>query len=116
MQLLLCGPSFDCKSMFIMNKKLTFKNLQYIQKSHQAATSNVVWDCAVILSKMIEYQQLTFPMREKSVLEVSAGRGLVAMTCQLLGANVIATELDENLTMLNESCIINGFINHNQIN
>ncbi|KAM9567258.1 protein-lysine methyltransferase METTL21C isoform 1-T1 [Guaruba guarouba] len=60
----------------------------------------VVWPAALALSQYLESNQEQFNLKDKKVLEIGAGTGLVSIVACILGAYVTATDLPEVLENL----------------
>ncbi|XP_010212414.1 PREDICTED: protein-lysine methyltransferase METTL21C [Tinamus guttatus] len=60
----------------------------------------VVWPGALALSQYLESNQERFNLKDKKVLEIGAGTGLVSIVACILGAYVTATDLPEVLENL----------------
>uniref|UniRef100_A0A8C3GMG0 Methyltransferase like 21C n=1 Tax=Cairina moschata TaxID=8855 RepID=A0A8C3GMG0_CAIMO len=60
----------------------------------------VVWPGALALSQYLESNQERFNLKDKQVLEIGAGTGLVSIVACILGAYVTATDLPEVLENL----------------
>ncbi|NXC48210.1 MT21C methyltransferase, partial [Penelope pileata] len=60
----------------------------------------VVWPGALALSQYLESNQERFNLKDKKVLEIGAGTGLVSIVACILGAHVTATDLPEVLENL----------------
>ncbi|XP_003203279.2 protein-lysine methyltransferase METTL21C isoform X2 [Meleagris gallopavo] len=60
----------------------------------------VVWPGALALSQYLESNQERFNLKDKKVLEIGAGTGLVSIVASILGAYVTATDLPEVLENL----------------
>ncbi|KAM6290906.1 protein-lysine methyltransferase METTL21C [Porphyrio hochstetteri] len=60
----------------------------------------VVWPGALALSQYLESNQEQFNLKDKKVLEIGAGTGLVSIVACILGAYVTATDLPEVLENL----------------
>ncbi|XP_029460398.1 LOW QUALITY PROTEIN: protein-lysine methyltransferase METTL21C [Rhinatrema bivittatum] len=57
----------------------------------------VVWPAALALSQYLEDNQEEFELRDRRVLEIGAGTGLVSIVASILGAYVTATDLPDIL-------------------
>ncbi|CAH0559387.1 unnamed protein product [Brassicogethes aeneus] len=77
------------------------KTLLFHQKI-EGDVSCVVWDASIVLAKYLEELcgQNTGFLKNKNVLELGAGLGLVGLTAACLGANVLLTDLPEALPLL----------------
>ncbi|XP_061482590.1 protein-lysine methyltransferase METTL21C isoform X2 [Rhineura floridana] len=60
----------------------------------------VVWPGALALCQYLESNQQEINLKDKRVLEIGAGTGLVSIVASILGAYVIATDLPEVLDNL----------------
>ncbi|XP_057707764.1 protein-lysine methyltransferase METTL21C-like [Corythoichthys intestinalis] len=60
----------------------------------------LIWPGAIALCQYLENNQQQFNMRDKTVLEIGAGTGLLSVVTSLLGARVTATDLPEVLPNL----------------
>ncbi|XP_068124111.1 protein-lysine methyltransferase METTL21C [Hyperolius riggenbachi] len=67
-----------------------------IQESFEAF-AGLIWPGAKALCSFLEDNQDTFNLRNKKVLEIGSGTGLVSIVACILGAHVIATDLPEAL-------------------
>ncbi|XP_037552876.1 uncharacterized protein LOC119429290 [Nematolebias whitei] len=67
----------------------------------------MMWPAALALCSFLENNWHTFDLREKQVLELGAGTGLVAIVASLLGASVTATDLPEMLSNLQANVMRN---------
>ncbi|XP_073722407.1 uncharacterized protein mettl21ca isoform X1 [Misgurnus anguillicaudatus] len=61
---------------------------------------SVIWPAALALCRYLESNRETVNLRDKAVLEIGAGTGLVSIVASLLGAWVTATDLPEVLANL----------------
>ncbi|XP_032657053.1 protein-lysine methyltransferase METTL21C isoform X2 [Chelonoidis abingdonii] len=60
----------------------------------------IVWPGALALSQYLESNQQEINLKDKKVLEIGAGTGLVSIVASILGAYVTATDLPEVLENL----------------
>ena len=76
---------------------------------HAGVTGCVVWNGAVVLSAAMEAwcSDGTFSLLGRRVLELGAGSGLLAASMALQGADVVATEQAERLTLLRKNMASN---------
>ncbi|KAI6646104.1 Protein-lysine methyltransferase METTL21D-like [Oopsacas minuta] len=68
----------------------------------------VVWDAAIVLARFLEHKY--FPAHYwvgKRVLELGSGAGLVGLVAGCLGADVILTDLEEIVPLLNVNIKLN---------
>lgn len=68
-------------------------------------TGGSIWHASIFLSRYLCLNPMV--VRGKNVLEIGAGCGLVSLTASILGANVIATDIEEQLDLLNQNIQIN---------
>jgi 2-polyprenyl-3-methyl-5-hydroxy-6-metoxy-1,4-benzoquinol methylase len=69
---------------------------------------STVWDSSIVVSKYLEMHQEDLILGRKC-LDLSAGCGLCALVASRCGAQeVMATDLEENLTLLRENCDSNA--------
>lgn len=69
--------------------------------------ASTVWDSSIVLSKHLECLGPS-RLRGKRVVELGAGCGLVSVVCSRLGADCVATDLEDNLPLLEDNCTSNG--------
>jgi len=99
----------DDKSEFTREVELEHckTTLKFVQKNI-GDVSCVIWDAAIVLAK---YLDLTCKsdnwLRGKNVLELGAGLGCAGLTAACLGANVVLTDLEEALPMLEKNIRVN---------
>ncbi|NXX19715.1 MT21C methyltransferase, partial [Podargus strigoides] len=84
-----------------------FDKDHYLYAGHQIVIQEsiehlgaVVWPGALALSQYLESNQEQFNLKDKRVLEIGAGTGLVSIVACILGAYVTATDLPEVLDNL----------------
>ncbi|XP_010156126.1 PREDICTED: protein-lysine methyltransferase METTL21C [Eurypyga helias] len=84
-----------------------FDKEHYMYAGHQIVIQEsiehfgaVVWPGALALSQYLESNQEQFNLKDKKVLEIGAGTGLVSIVACILGAYVTATDLPEVLENL----------------
>ncbi|XP_010286094.1 PREDICTED: protein-lysine methyltransferase METTL21C-like [Phaethon lepturus] len=84
-----------------------FDKEHYLYVGHQIVIQEsiehfgaVVWPGALALSQYLESNQEQFNLKDKKVLEIGAGTGLVSIVACILGAYVTATDLPEVLENL----------------
>ncbi|KAJ1973146.1 hypothetical protein H4R35_004266 [Dimargaris xerosporica] len=89
---------------------------------HTALTSTVVWDCSIVLAKFLEYQcERLVSLRNRRVLELGSGQGLVGLAAARLGATVTLTDVEfaipalTAITQLNELSRASS-VNHQSAN
>lgn len=79
---------------------------------HQGV-AGVVWDAAVVLSTYIEQHSDRF--RNKTVIELGAGTGLVGIVAALVGGHVVITDretvIDSLLANVNKNLLPNEIVN-----
>ncbi|KAF9127642.1 hypothetical protein BGW39_005708 [Mortierella sp. 14UC] len=80
--------------------------------SHTASTAKSVWDCSIVLGKYLEALSNKTPgfWKDKRVLELGAGQGIVSLSAAALGAErVIMTDIDSAVSALQRGVRLNGF-------
>lgn len=82
-------------------------------KIHQCEVGDVgcvVWDSGLVLAKYLEYKHcfLKGHWKNKYVIELGAGTGLVGLTAACLGASVLLTDLPALLPLLELNLTENG--------
>lgn len=109
----ICGPSYnqydfqgldDSRLYKVNGTKIILAEPATIDGNHLIQTSTTIWDCSLVLSKYIQKLEL----KDKSVVEVGAGRGLAGLTAAVMGANVILTDMAEALPTLSETVKLNN--------
>ena len=99
------------------NPKLNIKKLDIHQDPQglwSGGIGSTVWDAGIVLSKYFEttHQQL---IKNKSILEIGSGTGLVGMVCLRLGAKaVLFTDLLRLIPLLNKN-LFENFYKHYSI-
>ncbi|KAJ3293628.1 hypothetical protein HK104_004324 [Borealophlyctis nickersoniae] len=121
--LLLCGPTFPLlnfhrppvlaadpypEARFSIRNRSIFTTWDTDPKTpsaqepttHETKTAYSVWDCSLILSKFLAHQltypsQPVYPLHNKRVIELGAGRGIVGISASILGAKVTLTDVEE---------------------
>jgi len=68
---------------------------------HAVRTSHRVWDCAVVLAKMLEHNPAL--VSGKRIVELGAGQGIVGIAAAMLGADVMVTDHPGALESLEQS-------------
>lgn len=68
-------------------------------------TGSVMWDSGVVLGKFLEHAMETtqIHLRDKKVVELGSGCGLVGCIAALLGAHVLLTDLPDRLKLLKKN-------------
>ncbi|XP_033224513.1 LOW QUALITY PROTEIN: protein-lysine methyltransferase METTL21D-like [Belonocnema kinseyi] len=70
--------------------------------------SCVVWDAAIVLAKYLDFScRNNNWLNGKKVLELGAGIGSVGMTAACFGADVLMTDLEKAMPMLNKNAKLN---------
>ncbi|KAF9912398.1 hypothetical protein EC991_011090 [Linnemannia zychae] len=80
--------------------------------SHTASTAKSVWDCSIVLGKYLETLSNKTPgfWKDKRVLELGAGQGIVSLSAAALGAErVIMTDIDSAVPALQSGVRLNGY-------
>lgn len=67
--------------------------------------ASTVWDSSIVLSKYFECHPEE--LRGMRFCDLSAGTGLVGIVAAKLGAKVVATDLDDNLPLLQQNISVN---------
>jgi hypothetical protein len=87
--------------------------------SHEAKTAFSVWDCSLVLSKLLESlqsrppselvhtPQLQINLKGQRIIELGAGRGIVGMASARLGAKAVITDVDDVVDALQEIVTMN---------
>ncbi|KAJ8674864.1 hypothetical protein QAD02_010650 [Eretmocerus hayati] len=82
-------------------------SLTFVQKEI-GDVSCVVWDAAIALAKYLDFSNSeTKWLSGKKVLELGAGLGCAGLTAACLGANVILSDLEGTLPLLQQNIQIN---------
>ncbi|XP_006030112.1 protein-lysine methyltransferase METTL21C [Alligator sinensis] len=88
------SPYFDKEHYCYVGQQITIQeSIDYF--------GAIVWPGALALSQYLESHQHEINLRDKKVLEIGAGTGLVSIVASILGAYVTATDLPEVLENLN---------------
>ncbi|XP_058788842.1 protein N-lysine methyltransferase METTL21D-like [Phymastichus coffea] len=93
------------KDIFIRELELESQDtiLTFSQKN-VGDVSCVVWDAAIVLAKYLDItSHKTKWLRGKKVLELGAGLGCAGLTAACLGADVVLTDLESALSMLEKN-------------
>jgi len=79
------------------------------EAAHTVQTAKRVWDCAVVLAKFLEQQDLRTPgfLKEKRAVEMGAGTGIVGLAAAHLGAHVTITDVDSVVPALQKNAALN---------
>ncbi|KAG0379652.1 hypothetical protein BGX24_012292 [Mortierella sp. AD032] len=80
--------------------------------SHTASTAKSVWDCSIVLGKYLEAlsNKTSGFWKDKRVLELGAGQGIVSLSAAALGAErVIMTDIDSAVPALQRGVRLNRF-------
>ncbi|XP_052100409.1 protein N-lysine methyltransferase METTL21D-like [Mytilus californianus] len=82
------------------------KNNEEVIKIHQLEIGDVgcvVWDAAIVLSKYFETEDFLKGqlLKEKNIIELGAGTGVVGIIASTFGANVTITDLPEFNQLIN---------------
>lgn len=101
-----CSDNDGSHAIEICGKRIVIVPCQ-LNSSHTVSTSTSIWDCSVILSKMLEHQKIDFT--GKKFIEVGAGRGLASMAAKMMKADVVSTDIAPALPALMETVKLNGF-------
>ena len=67
------------------------RTLTIYQDWDEGGVAAVVWDAAVVLSQYLERKDINW-IKDKKVIELGAGTGLVGMVAALLGGDVVVTD------------------------
>jgi len=86
--------------MFSRELELGDKTLT-VDQHLEGDTGVVVWDAGLVLAKYLEVSSSL--VAGKTVVELGSGTGAVGIAAAVLGANVILTDLEENLDLLNHN-------------
>ena len=66
---------------------------------HAHAVPSVIWDAAVVLSKLLEHQCEALRLPNSRCVEIGAGCGLVGVAAAILGAEVAITDRNDESTL-----------------
>ncbi|XP_062510831.1 protein N-lysine methyltransferase METTL21D-like [Corticium candelabrum] len=108
--------------MSVVNGQATFvRELELrcgVLRVHQLTVGDVgcvVWDAALVLAGYVEKQETTLPeyWKNRRVVELGAGTGIVGLVAACYGAHVTLTDLPEfvelmNLNVLENSALVTG--------
>ncbi|XP_076101493.1 protein N-lysine methyltransferase METTL21D-like isoform X1 [Mytilus galloprovincialis] len=88
------------------------KNNEEVIKIHQLEIGDVgcvVWDAALVLSKYFETEDFLKGqlLKEKNIVELGAGTGVVGIIASTFGANVTITDLPEFIPLINMNIAAN---------
>eukprot|EP00741_Cyanophora_paradoxa_P025108 tig00000342_g24236.t1 len=83
----------------------TIKLDEWPELAAEGLTGSIVWEASEALSSLIENKSLFKEghWKDKRVVEVGAGLGLVGITCALLGAQVTLTDQKKQLPLLQQN-------------
>eukprot|EP01098_Paradermamoeba_levis_P012844 TRINITY_DN5710_c0_g1_i1.p1 TRINITY_DN5710_c0_g1~~TRINITY_DN5710_c0_g1_i1.p1 ORF type:complete len:239 (-),score=81.95 TRINITY_DN5710_c0_g1_i1:114-830(-) len=76
-----------------------------------------VWSCSIPLAHFVENQQ-EFPLdfwKEKKVIELGSGCGLVGITAAVLGADIVLTDQSSLIPLLNHNISLNRQTNQSPL-
>ncbi|XP_039193662.1 protein-lysine methyltransferase METTL21C [Crotalus tigris] len=100
-------PVFKILTKWVPKASYYFDKEHYCYAGHQIIIQEsiecfgaVVWPAALALCQYLESNQEEINFKEKKVLEIGAGTGLVSIVASILGAFVTATDLPEVLENL----------------
>uniref|UniRef100_A0A8C3M5D8 Uncharacterized protein n=1 Tax=Geospiza parvula TaxID=87175 RepID=A0A8C3M5D8_GEOPR len=92
--------SKDLVSHYFDKEHYTYVGHQIVIQESIEHFGAVVWPGALALSQYLEANQEQFNLKDKKVLEIGAGTGLLSIVACILGAHVTATDLPEVLENL----------------
>ncbi|KAK1356324.1 protein N-lysine methyltransferase METTL21A [Heracleum sosnowskyi] len=108
-------PTYCKQNAFVVQSSLVLSldacghSLSIIQSPSSLATpgvtGSVMWDSGVVLAKFLEHAMETslLHLRDKKVVELGSGCGLVGCIAALLGAHVVLTDLPDRLKLLKKN-------------
>ncbi|KAI8899379.1 putative methyltransferase-domain-containing protein [Globomyces pollinis-pini] len=121
--LMICGPSWpdfefeneDAQNSFRINDhciRLANQTKGINDQIHTIRTANSVWDGSLVLAKYLERNQSYLDLSNKSVIEIGAGRGIVGLSCAVLGPkSVVLTDVEPIIPTLMKSISLNKLSN-----
>jgi predicted nicotinamide N-methyase len=104
--LYITGPTWDFASIKINSTLIQIPSTSAQISNHMVSTSSTVWDCSIVLAKMLE--RMNLDLVGTKVIEIGAGRGVVSISAKLLGADVVATDMPQALPALRSTLELNG--------
>ncbi|KAL1826986.1 hypothetical protein ACET3Z_005398 [Daucus carota] len=108
-------PCFSTQNAFVLQASLLLpldacgRSLSIIQSpcslGTPGVTGSVMWDSGVVLGKFLEHAMETaqIDLRDKKVVELGSGCGLVGCIAALLGAQVVLTDMQDRLKLLKKN-------------
>ncbi|KAJ3417459.1 hypothetical protein HDV05_003323 [Chytridiales sp. JEL 0842] len=91
--------------------------------THEAKTAFSVWDCSLVLSKLLESVQtkskegerfiapgVELELKGRRVIELGAGRGIAGLSAALLGARSVITDIHEVIPALQDIVNLNNLL------
>jgi len=72
-----------------------------ISQIEEGDTGVVVWDAALVLAKYLELRKED--ICGKKIIELGSGTGVVGLAAATLGADVIVSDLEDNLQLMKQN-------------
>ncbi|XP_070577055.1 protein N-lysine methyltransferase METTL21D-like [Ptychodera flava] len=99
----MAAPSDDLSGCFVREFELKNSTVLRVNQFEVGDVGCVVWDAALVFASYLQTEDFSKSygtLSGKSVVELGSGTGIVGLTAAVLGANVLLTDLEDFVPLL----------------